>query len=191
MITSLITIISPQDYEAFRRILAPDLPDTHDEWLYLQKKERADQISKGHAIREIQAYPDKFIRFLKTSGQEANLQTLHNLCVSGGNRLSRISIRIGLRFRRNRFGPGNDIFRFRERLARGVGFLIRAFQSCRGLLLLGGRIVIGGARFHAEIEIGERPLGIGLRVLKSPDARDNALVGTQYLRERVGVDGRA
>jgi ribosome biogenesis SPOUT family RNA methylase Rps3 len=78
--------ISADDYNAFRRILHSHLPDTYDEWLYLETKQCADWLGRGHTVRNIEVDPDEFVRYCNTIRARRNLQDLRNFTAekSGG-----------------------------------------------------------------------------------------------------------
>jgi hypothetical protein len=76
-----LPFISSRDYDAFRRILHSDLPNTYDEWFQLHTKERADRGRVGHPIREIKVNPNEFSRFLNARGMTANLKTLEDFTI--------------------------------------------------------------------------------------------------------------
>jgi hypothetical protein len=71
-----LPFISPHNYEAFRRILHSDLPNTYDEWFQLHANERADRGRVGLSIREIKVNPNEFSRFLNARGMAASPKAL-------------------------------------------------------------------------------------------------------------------
>jgi hypothetical protein len=68
--------ISADDYNAFRRILHPHLPDTYDEWLYLQAQQSADWLTRGHTVTDIKVDSNEFSRYCRATGASHNLHGL-------------------------------------------------------------------------------------------------------------------
>ena len=86
MVTTYLPIILKEDYEAFQRILHPNLPDTHNEWFYLHAKERADYEGRRHTVIEVEVNPNEFTGFLNARGDKANLHTLGTFTYEKGLR---------------------------------------------------------------------------------------------------------
>lgn len=71
-----IPVFAAQDYEAFRRLLGSDLPDTYDEWLQFHERKTRQLLQVGQDVRAIEIHPDEFYRFCAARGTTANGKTL-------------------------------------------------------------------------------------------------------------------
>ena len=81
-------VILQKDYEAFRRLLGKQLPDTDNEWRHLHDHQIAEQRGAGLEIIEVEIYPDEFIRFCNRLKVPAEFKMLDDLA-SERDRLSR------------------------------------------------------------------------------------------------------
>lgn len=74
------TICSPtitvNDFEAFRRLVNKDFPDTYDKWLNLARQKGDKFAEVGNAIEDIEVKPDEFARFLRSTGASPDTQSL-------------------------------------------------------------------------------------------------------------------
>jgi len=74
------TIFSPNiaqaDYNAFRRLIKKDFPDTYDKWLDLTSQQANKFGAVGNTVESIEVKPDEFARFLGTTGTSSDLQSL-------------------------------------------------------------------------------------------------------------------
>lgn len=84
MAAMFIPTIAPADYQAFRRLIDRDLPDTYDEWLDLANKGSLDNIGKGHVSEPVDVDPNEFVRFVRATGASANLHWLYNFAQQKG-----------------------------------------------------------------------------------------------------------
>ena len=76
-----LPIISPNDHNAFWRIINPDFPDTYDEWLKLHTKERAGFMRVGESVIDVQVYPNEFVRFCEARGCACTLKSLEDFAI--------------------------------------------------------------------------------------------------------------
>jgi hypothetical protein len=76
METRFLPLIGSEDYDAFRRLLNPDLPDTFDAWFNLHTEYRTDLRKKGEIVEEVEVNSHEFTRFLRATGRRANLKAL-------------------------------------------------------------------------------------------------------------------
>lgn len=75
-----------EDYDAFRRLIPddPDMPDTFDEWL----KVATEQVAKSGAhggIKQVILDPDKYARWRRAAGLDANYETIRAFAVAVAN----------------------------------------------------------------------------------------------------------
>jgi hypothetical protein len=82
-----LPLISPGDYETFRRLLNNDLPDTYNEWSNLHLKKLSDVRRQGEVCQEIKVQPDEFARFAAASRYTPNYDLLRHYVanISGGH----------------------------------------------------------------------------------------------------------
>lgn len=73
--------IKTEDYDAFRRIINADFPDTLDVWAYETSKRVAQITGSGGAARLIEVNPDEFTSYLRNHGRRANRNELDNFAV--------------------------------------------------------------------------------------------------------------
>jgi hypothetical protein len=76
MATLWIPFTSEQDFEAFKRILGRNLPDTYDGWrqLVTDRADRHLEVRQQVVIKE--ADPNEFAEWLTATGREATLNAL-------------------------------------------------------------------------------------------------------------------
>jgi len=88
MVTRYRGWISPEHYEAFKRLMPdePDLPDTYDEWLNIAEKEVAEIRGIGHTVKKINLDPDEFTEFCQASSVDRNAKTFHAFTVFKASR---------------------------------------------------------------------------------------------------------
>ena len=84
MAGQFIPIIANQDYETFRRILDPHLPNTYEKWLDLVDQMTGDNISRGRASKPIELNPHEFSRYCEATGSSPNLHILKNFAHEKG-----------------------------------------------------------------------------------------------------------
>ncbi len=68
--------IKREDYDAFRRIIYPDFPDSFEEWANELSKLAAQHLGQGSTARSIEVNPDEFVAYLarrRTSGSRHEL----------------------------------------------------------------------------------------------------------------------
>lgn len=70
--------IAPEHYEAFRRFVGLDLPDTYHEWLRLSDKEAFERAKVGYQVERLQVNPDEFTRYCDARWATANGIALMN-----------------------------------------------------------------------------------------------------------------
>jgi hypothetical protein len=62
--------IAEEDYEEFKRMLAPMLPDSYDMWIRVREKGKRRAFEERAAIfEEIEVYPDEFEAFCERRGR--------------------------------------------------------------------------------------------------------------------------
>ena len=71
-----IPFITPQHFDAFRRLLSPDFPNSYDEWFKLHTKEKLERGQVGYDVLETQVDPDEFPRYCRARGVTPNRKTL-------------------------------------------------------------------------------------------------------------------
>ena len=78
--------IEPQDYDAFCRLLHPDLPNAYDEWFDLQLEKGKDLALAGHKVRQIKVEPNEFARFCNATRADRTLDSLRKFAatIAGG-----------------------------------------------------------------------------------------------------------
>ena len=61
---TILPVIAPDDYEAFRGILGSHIPDTYDKWL--DQFAKWEEINRGNksGIRRVNVNPAEFSRYL-------------------------------------------------------------------------------------------------------------------------------
>ena len=86
MATQFIPKIAREDYQSFRQILDPHLPDTYDEWLDLVSQVTGDNIGRGRISETIEVNPDEFSNYCLTTRSSPNLHVLKNFAHQKGMR---------------------------------------------------------------------------------------------------------
>jgi len=76
-----VPIIHPAQYDAFRRAIGPDLPDTYDEWLQHTIKHRGERLRQGETLVEVEVDYDQFIAFCAATGTAPNAKTLLDFAI--------------------------------------------------------------------------------------------------------------
>jgi len=76
MAITYLPFIDKPDYEAFRRLLHGDMPDTHDKWLYLHAKSVANIKGEGGEVELIKVSPDEFTRYCDRVGAKRDIHAL-------------------------------------------------------------------------------------------------------------------
>jgi len=80
--------ISPNDYDAFRSILNPDLPDTYDKWFDLARKQMREIILNGDTPIEVEVYPHQFAGYCHTGRHARTLDRREQFAAEKGSRQS-------------------------------------------------------------------------------------------------------
>jgi hypothetical protein len=78
MATQYLPIIQQKDFEAFRRILGNDIPDTYDEWCNFSADRGLTVTRQGHVAISIEADPYEFAAWLATDKTQRGLNGLDN-----------------------------------------------------------------------------------------------------------------
>ena len=73
--------IKPRDYDAFRRIINADFPDTIDGWAYEVSKRTSQIVGSGGTARFVEIDPDEFTAYLRSHGRRADRDELYNFAV--------------------------------------------------------------------------------------------------------------
>ena len=71
-----IPVIDRDKYEGFRRETGSDLADTYDRWLEFLRTRRAEAISRGATLVEVEIDLREFLSFCGSVGRLPNLQSL-------------------------------------------------------------------------------------------------------------------
>lgn len=87
MATTYLPIINSEDYQAFRRILGPNLPDAYDDWRQLISERSLQVARSGHTARGIEVHPDEFTVWLTGHGQDRSANGLDNFVFYKGSTL--------------------------------------------------------------------------------------------------------
>jgi hypothetical protein len=69
-------VFTPEQYDAFRQEIGPDLADTYDEWLKLHREQCNEAIRRGETWVEIEVKFDEFVAFCRATGAPTNADTL-------------------------------------------------------------------------------------------------------------------
>lgn len=78
MATTFSPIIKEDDYDAFRRIINADMPDTFDDWTYQRAEADLQYTPRGIAVRGIEVDPDGFVAYLRARWTKASRHELDN-----------------------------------------------------------------------------------------------------------------
>jgi hypothetical protein len=79
-----IPTILKHHYEAFRKVLGRDLPDTYNEWLYLTNKRSLENAATGNISQAIEVDPNEFVRYQRATGASTDLHSLDNFTYEKG-----------------------------------------------------------------------------------------------------------
>lgn len=71
-----LPLINREDYESLHSVLHAYLPDNHNEWLNLHKKDKAAITKLGGLVGEVAIDVDEFKRFLIAKNARHNLKAL-------------------------------------------------------------------------------------------------------------------
>jgi hypothetical protein len=77
----IMPIIQAPDYNAFRRILNDQLPDTYAEWLQDHTEAMKEFINRSEPYRGIEVNPQEFVRFCLSRNAVATIQLLADFAV--------------------------------------------------------------------------------------------------------------
>ena len=69
-------------YDAFRRLLDPQLPDTYNEWLNLSLEKGKDSAFSDYKVRNIKVEPNEFVRYCRARKYEHTLDSLRKFAAS-------------------------------------------------------------------------------------------------------------
>lgn len=69
-------LINPQDYDTFRGLLHPHLPDTQNEWLQLLAQESLPRLLARDIVKQVTVEPDEFTRYCGATGTAHDLKNL-------------------------------------------------------------------------------------------------------------------
>ena len=81
MYTTILADILAADYEAFRRLMPLNLPDTFNEWRHEMDKREAQTISGGNDFKKIIVKPDEFIRYCTDRAMTCDRHSLNAFAV--------------------------------------------------------------------------------------------------------------
>jgi hypothetical protein len=73
---TILPVIVPNDYEAFRNILGSNIPDTYDEWFNQFEQWEKINSSNKSGIRRVNVNAAEFCRHLKATGAPSTLSNL-------------------------------------------------------------------------------------------------------------------
>jgi hypothetical protein len=77
----VIPIISPPQYDSFRREAGIDLPHTYDEWLQLAGDHRREVGRQGDTTLDVQVDYDDYIKFCTASGAARDRKSLYDFAM--------------------------------------------------------------------------------------------------------------
>lgn len=63
-------LIEPQDYQAIRILLHPQLPYAFDEWVRIQTEKEWNNLKVGLGIKKVKIDPEEFARYLSATGDK-------------------------------------------------------------------------------------------------------------------------
>jgi hypothetical protein len=78
MATFYQPLIRSEDYQAFRRLLQADLPDSFEVWGEMRFERLAKLRNAGHDTPDIEVNPTEFIAHCHATGQNPSLHALWN-----------------------------------------------------------------------------------------------------------------
>jgi hypothetical protein len=70
-------MIAETDYLPLRELMSRELPETRDEWLVKDDRQRSRWVELGHEVQYVQVAPAEFLEFCWDRGCPPNLQALH------------------------------------------------------------------------------------------------------------------
>jgi hypothetical protein len=68
-----VAFIAPHDYETFRILARPHLPDTYEQWLDYHRNKCEDIVGNGHSYEEVQIDPDDFRQYFATHQEKLDI----------------------------------------------------------------------------------------------------------------------
>jgi hypothetical protein len=72
-----IPVIAPEDFDAFKKLLGPQLSMSYDEWIKLSYTMwHPDHLEEDETIVDVKVYPDEFARYLKATRSAEDLKSL-------------------------------------------------------------------------------------------------------------------
>jgi hypothetical protein len=75
----VLPVVPERDYDAFRRDVGPNLPDTYNEWRKIFLHDLANAVRQGKNIVEVEVHYDEFMAHCATNGLKHNAQALLDL----------------------------------------------------------------------------------------------------------------
>jgi hypothetical protein len=79
--------ILKEEFEAFRALLGPDVPNTYDEWLKLAEDDAKEHAGSGDvAVRAVTIHPDEFSAWIATHRDQSNVEALNAIALVKGLR---------------------------------------------------------------------------------------------------------
>ena len=79
MFTKYSPMIGEHDYEQFRRLMPRELPETYEEWVYLEARQFSETGRAGPAAEHVDLKPEEFIDFCREGDWPTNLTSLATL----------------------------------------------------------------------------------------------------------------
>jgi hypothetical protein len=79
-----IPVLAKEKYRAFLALPNNDFPDTYDKWLYLTSKMSAEHQGGGGICQTTEIDPDEFAKYLRATGDRADVQSLKNFAFDKG-----------------------------------------------------------------------------------------------------------
>jgi hypothetical protein len=79
MAESVLSMIRPQDYEAFLEIQGNEFPDSHAAWLYTHEKTTREHQGAGWIVIKVDIYPDEFSQYCKRTESTPTQVSLDDL----------------------------------------------------------------------------------------------------------------
>jgi hypothetical protein len=76
MRTMVFPVFTPEQYDAFRKEIGPDLADSYDEWLKLHREQCDEAIQRGEAWVQIELKYDEFLAYCRATGAPADMNTI-------------------------------------------------------------------------------------------------------------------
>ena len=69
-------MISEADYRPLRELMSRELPETHEEWLGRDDRQRSRWMELGHEVEYVDVAPSEFLEFCWDRGWPPNLVSL-------------------------------------------------------------------------------------------------------------------